>query len=224
LIDWLKSLARPLALFAASDYRARIALEACHMGGLRVPHDAAILGVNNDPILCEHSDPPLSSISRNNRVVGREAAAMLHRQMQGKAPKAYEVLVPPDGLVKRASTDVVAVHDPRLAAAIRFMQERVQEGIAVHTVLRQLDMSRRWLEYAFRAALGTTPYEYLCRLRVDLARAELRESPRVKLGEVARRCGFSNTKQMKASFVRFTDVTPQQFRRTQAAEGESGPA
>jgi LacI family transcriptional regulator len=212
LIRWLESLPKPLALFAASDYRARIAQEACHACGLRMPHEVAILGVNNDPILCEHSDPPLSSVSRNSYAVGQQAAAMLQRLMQGKPLKQNEVLVPPDGLVKRASTDVIAVNDPRLAAAVQFLHERAQEPIGVDAVLRHVGVSRRWLEYGFRDALGTTPYEYLCRLRVDRARTLLRESPRTRLQEVAEGCGFSNTKQMNAAFLRLTALTPRQYR------------
>jgi LacI family transcriptional regulator len=219
LTDWLTALPKPLGLLAVSDYRAQIVLEACHACGLRVPHEVAVLGVNNDALLCDHSDPPLSSVSRNNHAVGQGVVDMLQCLLQGKQPDAHEALIAPDGVVKRASTDVIAVNDPRLAAALRFLQEHASENIGVDAVLHNAHVSRRWLEYAFRDALGTTPYTYLCRLRVERARTQLQESPRAKLCEVAWSCGFSNTKQMNAAFRRLSDLAPRACRR-----GDSHPA
>jgi LacI family transcriptional regulator len=147
---------------------------------------------------------------------------MLQRLMEGRPLKEYDARIPPDGLVKRASTDVIAVNDPRLAAAVRFMQEQMHEKIGVDAVLRHTGVSRRWLEYGFRDTLKTTPYEYLCRLRVERARIMLRESPRAKLHVVAQSCGFSNTKQMKAAFLRLTRFTPRQHRHARSG-GRANP-
>lgn len=213
LAVWLDSLTKPVGLFAASDYRARIALDACHACRLRVPHDVAIIGVNNDELVCEHSDPPLSSVARSGEAVGEQAAAMLDRLLRGRRPAAPEVLVPPDGVVARASTDVCAVSDDRLAAAIRFIQEHLHENIGIDTVLRHTGISRRCLEQLFHGALGVTPYDYLCRIRMEHAKRQLRESPKARLHDIAAGSGFTNTKHMNSVFLRLANVTPRQYRQ-----------
>lgn len=212
LAKWLKSLEKPLGLLTASDPRARIALEACRLSDLRVPDDVAILGVNNDVTICEHCNPPLSSVSCNSELVGQKAAAMLDRLVSGRRLETREILVPPDGIVQRRSTDVRGVPDEPLVAAIRFIQTFFHQDIDIPDVVRHAGVSRRHLECEFREVLGMSPYEYLCRTRLEHARQQLRDSAGARLCDVAASSGFGSAKRMHAVFLRLTGITPREYR------------
>jgi len=115
LTGWLKELAPPVGLFAVHDYRARMVVDACYRAGLRVPDDVAVIGVNNDEITCEFCEPPLSSVSRNGRQVGCQAAALLDRLMSGRRPPRQEMLVVP-GACAVSSNDSPARRLPSTGA------------------------------------------------------------------------------------------------------------
>jgi LacI family transcriptional regulator len=213
LCDWLKSLSPPLGMFVCHDYRARLILEACRQVGLRVPDELALLGVNNDPIACEFCDPPLSSVSRSAERVGYAAAGLLDRLMAGKAPPAGDILVPPDGVVQRRSTDVVAIDNPEVATAVRYMYAHLAESINIDDVVQQQGISRRWLEHAFCETLGQAPHRYLTFLRIRRARELLLTEPRPTLLAVANECGFSDVKRLRAAFTRIVGVGPSRYRQ-----------
>jgi len=121
LAGWLKTLRPPVGLLAVHDYRARTLVDECRRLGLRIPHDVAVVGLDNDPTVCEFCRPTLTSVSRNAWRVGYEAAAMLDLLMAGRRPPLAEVLIAPDGVVARQSTDTVAVDDPYVADAVHFI-------------------------------------------------------------------------------------------------------
>ncbi len=122
LATWLKSLAKPVALLAANDLRAREVLDACRIVGLHVPEEIAVMGVNDDELICEMANPPLSSVMHNARRIGFEAAQMLDKLMSGKSPQA-DVVIDPIGVRSRQSTDLLAVEDTEVATALRFIRE-----------------------------------------------------------------------------------------------------
>ncbi len=130
-----------------------------------MPEDVAVVGVDNDPLVCDFCDPPLTSVSRNDYQVGYEAARLLDQLMEGVAPPDKPTRIPPAGVVPRRSTDTICVEDPYVAEAIRYMREHVNEQFGVDEVLNQLPLSRRSLEYRFRACLGRSPYDYLNQIR-----------------------------------------------------------
>ena len=133
LKQWLKTLKPPLGLMAVHDYRARMVLDACLHLGLRVPQDVALIGVDNSAVACEFSQVPLSSIARNDWREGYEAAALLDRLMAGKRPPKHDLLIPPEGVVTRRSTDAEAIENPHVAAAVRFIRERLGDPLALRT-------------------------------------------------------------------------------------------
>jgi len=220
LIDWLRKLTKPVGLLAVHDYRARIIVDECARIGLNVPHDVAILGVDNDLTVCEFCRPTLSSVSRNGWRMGYEAASMLDTLMAGKMPPAREILIPPDGVVGRQSTDTVAVADLHVAAAMHFMRDHADKKYNIAQLADHLSMSRRQLELRFRHSLGCSPYECLCRLRVERAKNLLACPSRLKLQAVARACGFSSEERMRLVFLRLTGTTPGNYRRERRMRGE----
>ena len=211
---WLRTLELPVGLMAVHDYRANMVVEACFRLGIRVPEDLAVIGVGNFEATCEFCRVPLSSVGRNGRRVGYEAAAMLDRWMAGEPPPPHDVLLPPDGVVKRKSTDVVAVDDPHVATAVTYVREHLGETFGVETLGGLVPVSRRWLEHRFKQLLGCTPHEYICRARVERAKELLAGSERLSVQQVSRACGFSSPHRLRLVFERITGVKLAEYRRS----------
>lgn len=217
LTGWLQRLTPPVGLLAVQDYRARSVMDECQRLHLEVPHDVAVMGMEDDPTICEFSRPTLTSVSRNPWRMGYETAAMLDRLMQGLELPAREVLVPPDGVVARQSTDTVAVEDRYVAAAVHFIHDHLGEPLNVQRVVRATGISRRQLEVRFRRVLHATLYDYICRERIERAKRLLLTPDRPKLQSVAAACGFSNLERMRLTFKRATGQTPLAYRQAELA-------
>ena len=215
-------LKRPFGLFAYNDYRAARVMDACRQLGMHLPDDVAVVGANNDHIMCEFCNPLLTSVACNGEAVGRLAAAMLDRMMAGEKLPPDDVLVPPAGMVKRSSTDVSAVEDPQVAAAVRFIRAHIDRAFGVEDIARQLDISRRALEKAFRICLGQTPHAYINHLRVKHAKNLLAAEGKMRMEEVARRCGFSDARRFRLVFHRITGTSPRQYRDSSVRDRAAG--
>jgi LacI family transcriptional regulator len=215
LRDWLAQLETPVGLLASSDYQARLVLEACEQLGLSVPDQVAVVGVNNDEIACGFCHPPLSSVACDWQRIGHTAAATLDALIDGDATDKVTTFLPPSGVTRRRSTETLVVDDPRAAAAVQYIRDHIDQPIQVADVCEALDLSRRWLEQAFRQWIGCTPREYIWRMRVDRAKQLLLNQPRMKMNRVARLSGFVTTKTLRAIFKRLEGTSPSEFRRRQ---------
>jgi LacI family transcriptional regulator len=210
--QWLLSLPRPVGVMACYDIRARHVLDACRRVGLDVPDQVAVIGVDNDEFLCDLSDPPLSSVAPDTRRTGYMAAALLDRLMSGRERhRGQAIFVQPLGVVSRRSTDVFALGDADVSAAVRFIREHACEGIAVKDLLAEVPLSRRVLEDRFRKLVGRTPHDEITRVRFDRVRQLLRET-RLPLADVAQRSGFRNVEYMTTAFRREFGMSPKVYR------------
>jgi len=213
LTQFLRRLQPPVGLLAVQDYRARAVLDEAQRLDLRVPHDVAVIGIDDDPTICEFCRPTLSSVSRNCYRLGYETAAMLDRLMDGRSLPPGDVLVPSDGVVPRRSTDTIAVEDRHVAAAVHFIHDHPGEAFGVHQVVDATTISRRLLEIRFRRVLGCTLHDYICRKRMDHAKRLMTAPERIKFHKVAHLCGFSSLDQMRLVFKRMTGMSPLEYRR-----------
>ena len=214
---WLKGLPKPVGVFACYDGRALQVLEACQLLGLHVPDQVAVLGVDNDELVCELANPPLSSVQPNARRSGYEAAALLARLMGGeKKAVAPTHQVQPVRVVERQSTDVVAVADVKVAAALKFIRLHACEGMDVGDVLRAVPMSRTRLEQKFKALLGHSPHRQLVQQRIARAKHLLAES-KIAISEVAEQAGFDNASYLSVAFRRETGLSPFAYRAKHGA-------
>jgi LacI family transcriptional regulator len=212
--QWLRSLPRPVGVMACYDIRARHVLDACRRVGLTVPDEVAVIGVDNDEFLCNLSDPPLSSVAPDTHRTGYEAAALLDRLMSGRErSRGQAIFVQPLGVVARRSTDVLALGDADISAAVHFIREHACNGIAVKDLLEKIPLSRRVLEGRFRKLLGRTPHDEIARVRFDRVQRLLRET-RLPLAEIALRSGFRNAEYLTTAFRREFGVTPSVYRRS----------
>lgn len=223
LIAWLRALPKPVGVMAVDDAAAHDLAAACLEADLGVPDHVAILGVNNDDLLCEGAWPPVSSIEADYTRVGYAAARMLERLLAGEelAPAERHVRLPPLNVVQRQSTSVLAIANADLADAVRFIREHACDPCTVHDVLRHVPVGRRWLEKQFAATLGRTPHDEITRVRMDAARRLLLQ-PELKVVEVAERCGFSAVQNFARAFREVMRTTPAAYRRA-ALQGRTPP-
>jgi LacI family transcriptional regulator len=212
---WLNTLPLPMGIFAVHDYRARVLADECLRLGLQVPHDVAVLGVDNDLTACEFSHLSLSSVSTAAWKIGFEAAKLLDGLMNGRPAPGEDVLIPPDGVVRRRSTDTIIVNDPNVSLAVQYMRDHLGEEFGIEQVMRNVSVSRRRLHEQFQRLLNRTPYEYLCHLRVERAKELLAVRERIKMQKIAAQCGFSSPARMRLVFLRLTGMTPLAFHRHQ---------
>ena len=208
---WLKELPKPAAIFACNDIPARTLADTCLLLGFKVPGDVALLGVDNDDLECSLTVPPLSSIEIPGERIGYEAAEMLD-QMLGGGPRPESVFLPPVGLVTRQSTDMTAVSDQAVSAALSFMRERAAEGINVESVLLHVGITRRDLERRFRKLLHSSILQELRRIRVEHAK-RLLAGTGLSMPAVARHSGFSSPQRLAVVFRQFERISPTEYRR-----------
>jgi LacI family transcriptional regulator len=223
LTRWLQQLRPPVGLLAMQDYRARAVMDECQRLGLDIPHDIAVLGMEDDPTVCDFCRPTLSSVSRNGWRLGYETAALLDRLMDGRSPPPHDILIPSDGVVARQSTDTVAVEDPHVAAAVHFIHDHIAEPFGVERVVRATSISRRQLEVRFRRVLGCTLHDYICRERIERAKRLLGGAERIKLQQVAAACGLITAERLQLVFKRVTGQTPLQYRAAEVAKTPARP-
>jgi LacI family transcriptional regulator len=214
LTEWISKLALPCGLFAASDARARQAINACQELGIKVPEQIAVLGVDDQQIICEHSHPTISSVARNNIREGYLAAQLLDRLMKKRKVSEGDQLTSPLGIVARESTATLAISDERLRGALSYFQENIEEPVTVAEMCAHVGVSRRWLEYAFRSMLGETPFNYMRRQRLEKARRLLSNEPGTKINRIARRSGYTSANQLAKAFRREFGESPRDFRKS----------
>ena len=195
---------------------------ACRRCGIAVPTQIAVLGVDNDPVICSVSFPPLSSIDLHTKRIGYEAAALLDQMMAGQSPPQTTVRVEPRQVVIRESTDVLAVEDADVAQAIRFIREFACRGINVQRVCKELGVSRRVLERRFHSCLNRAPKEEILRVQIDRAKSLLAQT-NLSVAAVGKRVGFAAPQYFATVFRQSVGATPRQYRHSRRiAEGRTG--
>ena len=212
LSDWLASLPKPIGLMACTDIRARQVLEGCRTSGIHVPDEVAVIGVDNDEMICELTTPSLSSIEQGSRQIGYQAATLLDRLMAGRAPRPSRHVIPPEALIARQSTDALASDDPELTRAIRFVRQHACDPICVADVLRTVPLSRSTLENRFRASLGRTIHGEIQRVQIERARQLLVHTD-LLIKQIAIRCGFKYVPYLTRVFRQHVGLSPREYRQ-----------
>ena len=223
LLDWVSHLPKPTALFACNDQWGLQLSEVCHQRGLRMPEDVAILGVQNDDLLCELARPSLSIVAVAKEKIGWEAAALLDRLLAGGPRPAAPLLIPPTEVVCRRSSDTLAVEDGDVVAAVQFIRQNCQRPLSVDQVLAVVAVSRRTLERRFQQTLNRGVWQEIRRAHLERAKRLLLNTD-LPMAGVARRAGFSDQKQLSVIFKQETRLTPTAFRRLFRADGARADA
>jgi LacI family transcriptional regulator len=213
LKKWLKNLPKPVAVFAAHDPLGRLVCEVCHECSIPVPEEVAVLGANNDELLCNLSYPPLSSVQIPWLRIGELAGELLDRLITHGENKKTLHLIEPGEVIARESSDLSAVEDPVLRRALEYMRLHFHETISIKTVCSSLRINRRTLELKCRGYLKRSPRTELARLRVDKARSLLTQSD-AKMEWIAGQCGFTSAERLSVVFKQMDGQSPSSYRQT----------
>jgi LacI family transcriptional regulator len=212
LRHWLEKLPNPVAILTWTSDRGREVLYACRALGRLVPEQVAVLGGDEDTLLCETCSPPLSGVALTSERIGYEAADLLDRLLHGEPRPKEPILVEPTRVVVRQSTDTLAVDDPDLARAVAFIRLHAMQPIQVNDVLREVPVSRTWLEHRFQDFFGRSPAEEIRRVHLERAKRLLAESD-MSIPDVAAASGFGSREYLAYGFKQATGMTPREFRR-----------
>ena len=218
LARWVSELPKPAGVLVCSDQLGPRLFEACRRTGIQVPDEVAVIGVDDDEPLCEVCNPPLSSVRPGHARVGYHAAALLDALMSGKACPAGPILLAPEGVTTRLSTDVLAVPDRPVAAALRLIREQACAGLSVESIARQAGLSRSVLQRRFRAALKRSVHQAIVSARLRRAQ-ELLAGSELSLTDIAERTGFKHQEYLGVVFKAHLGKTPARFRRESRQPG-----
>ena len=209
---WLLSLPKPIALFACDDYYALQITEVCKMYDISIPEEIAVLGVDNDKLLCNISDPQLSSIELDIENGGYEAGKLLHQFIEKKIIAPVDIIIKPVRIVPRASTERFAVSDRHIEQLLQYIDNNYQNPLSVDELTQIIPFSRRVLEKKFKRETGTSVYQYLLDLRIEKF-ADLLITTDLPLIEAATRSGFTAYKNISRIFTKAKEMTPLQYRK-----------
>ena len=209
---WLRSLPKPVAIMACDDNQGSLLLQSCASAGIKIPSDVAVIGVDNDEILCSMSFPQLSSIDVEIERGGYEAALMAERMVNDPEYKGRDIVLKPINIVSRMSSNVFATKDTAILQALQYISANIEHKILVPDVLKQVPLSRRLLEQRFRKATGTTIYQYISDLRMDRF-AQLLISSNDSIADIAARMEEPDTKSISRRFQALKGCTPSEYRK-----------
>lgn len=212
IVDQLLKLPKPCAIYAKSDYDAAWILNLCLGAGLQVPDEVALLGADDNPLICENQVVPLSSVQHDLKTIGYEGAAMLDRLIDGETPGTPIRLIPPKGICVRQSTDTLAVSDPVIRRLISYLKNNYRKSISTDDLADLFQTSRRSLEIRFRRAMRCSIRECLIRIRIDEAKHLLRTTEE-SVETVAALTGFCHAPHFSNTFRKSEGCSPSRYRR-----------
>ena len=212
VIHTIRSLRYPLGIFCYNDCVAADIVDACIEAEIQIPDQVAVLGVDNDPVICDCVQVPLSSVRHDLEGMAYAAAALLDSLINGEPPPKIPHRVSPKGVATRKSTEVLAVEDPRVAAALRYVQGNFSGGnLSVDDVVAYCGVPRRSLERAFRQELQRTVLHEILRVRLNHAQ-KLLETTTLSVTDIAAQSGFASLNHFFRVFHNRTGLTPRAFR------------
>ena len=210
-IDWFDRATFPCGAICQSEHRAVWSLiHEAQTRGLRVPEDIAVVGVGNDPIICLTSQPTLSSVSVPSEEMGRLAAELLHRKLCGEPVES--VLTPPDGIVERGSTKMLAINDAAVSAAVVYIRERYRSRVSTAEVAHRVGLARRTLELRFARAMGCSVQEEVRRFRLERT-TWLMTHTDMRINAIAAEVGMPDLPGFSRFVKKQTGHSPREYRR-----------
>jgi LacI family transcriptional regulator len=211
LLEWLRQLPKPVGVLASHDTQGAQIAEYCQQLNLTVPDDVAVVGVDDDDLLCDLSRPSLSSVRLPAVRIGFEAARLLDEWLSGSRPHNQALILPPAGVMVRQSSNLQAVSDSAVAAAVRFIHDHAHEPLQVSDVLRAVAMARRGLERRFRRWLQRSILEEIRRAHVIVAQ-RLLVATDLPMSQIATRSGLQSSRHLSIAFRKVMGLTPTAFR------------
>ncbi|PWJ57739.1 LacI family transcriptional regulator [Dyadobacter jejuensis] len=211
LSRWLMSLPKPIGLMTCDDNQGQHITEACRHVGIRIPEEVAVLGVDNDEMICDLSDPPLSSIALDTEKGGYEAGKLMDQMIRNGAQSYYDIVVAPLQVITRHSTDIYATNDRHIASSLKYIHQNIDKNLNVEEVVKQVPLSRRALEKRFLEITGFPIYKYIFNLRIEKFTQKLLDTD-MSVFEIAMDMGLTDSKNIARQFRQVKGCSPSEFR------------
>lgn len=211
LSRWLKSLPKPIGLMTCDDNQGQHITEACRHVGIRIPEEVAVLGVDNDEMVCDLSDPPLSSIALDVEKGGYDAAKLMEHMIRNGILEYHDIVVKPTQVITRHSTDIYATNDNHIASSLKFIHQNIDKNLHVDEVVKQVPLSRRALEKRFLEITGYPVYKYIFNLRIEKFTQKLLDTD-MSVFEIALDMGLSDSKNIARQFRQVKGCSPSVYR------------
>ena len=209
--QWVQRLPKPVGIMSCNDLCGKFVVDSCRRHSIAVPQEVAVLGVDNDDILCDLTYPSLSSIELNTEKGGFDAAALLDKIIKGVKTDTQTIMIEPIGVKERQSTDIIAVADRVVSDVLSFIKDNAHRPLQVEDILSEFNVSRRSLYTKFGDSIGTSVYEQIRRIRVTKICKMLIETNR-SIKDIAFDFGFSSVDHIARFFRREKGITPTQYR------------
>ncbi|MFI1744374.1 DNA-binding transcriptional regulator [Thalassobellus sediminis] len=211
IIAWLKSLPKPIGILCCNDDFGQMLINACSIGGLKIPYEIAILGIDDDELLCNMTHPKLSSISRNHSKAAYNACKVLDRMMHGEIIKYFMIPTEPLGIVERSSTDIIACNDPEVIKALHYIRNNTHLNLTVTNVVDVTNISRKSLYTRFKQVTKNTIYEEIQFNKLKKFK-ELLKNQNLSVKEIAFRLGFEDANHVSRWFSAIEGIPPNKWR------------
>lgn len=220
LLEWLESLPQPTALMACDDNLGNRITEICKVNNISVPGKIAILGVDNDEVICNLSDPPLSSISHDIVKGGYKAAELIEQMLEDKNMKHNDVVLEPICVIDRSSTDFYPNTDKYIYTVLEYIHKNYSTNISVSDLVKLVPLSRRLLEIRFKNVTNQSIHKYIFNLRIEKF-TQLLVDTDAPITELATEVGFGNLKNLSRQFKSIKNMSPAEYRKAQKVENGS---
>lgn len=210
--DWIRSLPKPIAVMGCNDDRGELVIQACKIADVVVPDEVSVIGVDNDQLVCDLCDPPLSSISLSLEKSGYEAAKLLDQLMAKKLETPNNIYIVPTQVATRRSTDTLAIDDKEVAAAVRFIQNNIKKNLCVSDVVDNIALSRRVLEKHFRKSLNRSIHSEIKHNRIKLMEQLLCDT-NMSIMEIAHELNYDDVTHFSRYFRKEKGLSPNKYRK-----------
>lgn len=212
LDKWLLSLPKPIAIFACDDTFALQISQICTINNIKIPDEIALLGVDNDEMICNLSDPPISSIMLDTEKGGYEAARLLHQMVKERRNVPFNIVVKPVRIILRKSTERFVVLNPHVRTVVEFIEKNHITLHSIEELVGLVPLSRRILEIKFKEEMGISIYQYIIRCRIEHV-ANLLITTNKTLFDIVLQSGFNDCKNISRIFKKFKNCTPYEYRQ-----------
>lgn len=212
LDSWLLSLPKPIGLFACDDSFALQVSEICKITNINIPNEISLLGVDNDELICNLSDPPISSIVLNVEKGGYEAGRLIHQLIKKEKTSPFNIMVKPARIELRQSTEKYNLSNEYIAQVVDYIEKNFDSDIHIDSLTKMVPLSRRNLETKFKNELGVPIYQFLLNCRIEHY-AYLLLTTDNSLLDIALECGFNDSKNISRIFKKFKNYTPLEYRQ-----------
>lgn len=213
---WLRNLPKPVALFCCDDSHALFISETCKMENIGIPDEVALLGVDNDDLICNISDPPISSIELEVERGGYAIGKLLHQQIRKELEGPFNVVINPIRIELRQSTEKHNIKDPYILKIVKYIEDHSDAELTIESLIALVPLSRRNIELKFRSTMNTSIYQYILNCRVNRFANLLLTTDR-PLADIASEAGFRDYNNISRIFKKFKGCSPLEYRQKKIA-------